>query len=266
MMCRKYGVSRSGYYQWRGRVISERQRANNALLKEIEVIFRRSRGTYGSPRVYKALKQQERVCGKNRVARLMRENRLQGRVARIYRRQPGLKRFYRLGHQWRGMKLTGPDQVWVADITYLRAGGQRWYLGAIMDVYSRRIVGWALARKRDQVLTSRALIKALELRRPPKGVILHSDRGIEYLGRDHRQRLLDYGFKPSSNRVRHPEDNAHMESFNHTLKAELIHRRSFRSYRSLYVAVARYIDFYNRSRLHSSLGYRSPEDYERISA
>jgi len=265
-MCRMYGVTRSGYYAWRRRGAPQRQRANAMLLQEIKRIYRQSAGTYGSPRVHHELHARGQRCGCKRVARLMRDNGLRGRVARVYRRQPGLKRFYRLGNQWRGVKLTRTDQVWVADITYLRAGSVRWYLAVIMDVYSRRVVGWALGRKRDQTLTGRALIKALDNRRPSKGVIFHSDRGIEYLGSDHRQRLLNSGFQPSSNRVRHPEDNNHMESFNHTLKAELVHRRRFNSYRALYLAVRRYLEFYNQHRLHSSLGYRSPQDYEKLSA
>jgi len=265
-MCRMYGVTRSGYYAWRRRGAPQRTRADATLLQHIERIHRQSGGTYGSPRVHQELRARGQICARKRVARLMRAHGLRGRVVAVYRRQPGLKRFYRFGNQWRGVTLTRTDQVWVADITYLRAGSARWYLALIMDVYSRRVVGWALGRRRDQTLTGRALSKALHTRRPGKGTIFHSDRGIEYLGSDHRQRLLNSGLTPSSNRTRHPEDNNHMESFNHSLKAELIRARTFRSYRALYLAITRYLEFYNRRRLHSSLGYRSPQDYEKLSA
>lgn len=265
-MCRQYRVSRSGYYAWRERKSSRHSQDDAALQGEIAGIFRACHGRYGSPRVHEELLDRGRRCGKKRVARLMRESGLRARVADLYRRQPGLKRFYRLGNQWRGQPLTGPDQVWVADITYLRAAGQRWYLAVVMDLYSRRLVGWALGRRRGQELTTRALKLAWRARRVRRGVIFHSDRGVEYLGTEHRQQLLDYGFTPSSNRVRHPEDNAHMESFHHTLKAELIHRRTFASYAALYRALNDYFEFYNRRRRHSGIAYCTPEEYERLSA
>jgi transposase InsO family protein len=263
-MCRLYGVSRSGFYARQGRGVSTRARANAQLLPVIRAIHAASGQSYGSPRVHRTLSAQHGIrCGKQRVARLMQRAGLRGRVVQIYRRQPGLHRFFDgIGNQ-RRQAPTGVNQVWVGDLTYLRAGRQRWYLAVVMDLYSRRIVGWAMGRQRTQRLTTRALRIAVHQRRPPHGVIFHTDRGIEYVGRHHRAQLLAFGLQPSTNRPRHSEDNSHMESFFHSLKAERIHGTRFASYPELHRVVREYIEhFYNRHRMHSSLDYRSPEQYE----
>jgi putative transposase len=201
-----------------------------------------------------------------RVARLMREARLRARAARVYRRLPGLQRFFdhvpnlRLGQ-------AAPDrlnQVWVGDLTYLRVAGSWRYLAVVMDLYSRRVIGWAVGRLKSTQLTLAALQRAIAARTPPAGLTFHSDRGVEYAAYSYRALLDEHGIVASMNRPYTCQDNAHMESFFHSLKAELIHGREIGSDSELNAMLAGYIErFYNVSRLHSSLGYRCPVDFER---
>ena len=234
----------------------------------IERIYHDSGGRYGSPRVHQVLKREGVRCSNKRVARLMCERGLRARVSRLFRRGPGMVRrfFAKTGN----LRLEQPaptraDQIWVGDLTYLRLG-KRWrYLATVMDLFSRRIVGWTLARNRTTEVTLRALKRAISLRNPKPGLLLHSDRGIEYSSYSYQDFLKARGIVPSMNRPRNCQDNAHMESFFHSLKAELTHRRSYGSDAELNASMAGYIDrFYNQKRIHSSLGYHSPVEYERL--
>jgi len=265
-LCRRYKVSRSGFYAWLSRDGSKRRRNDEELGERIERIDRDSGSRYGSPRVHEVLRREGIRCSNKRVARLMRERGLRARVSRLYRRGPGMVRrfFAKNGNLRLGEPLpTRTDQIWVGDLTYLRLG-KRWrYLATVMDLFSRRIVGWTLARNRTTEVTLRALKRAIAARGPAPGLLFHTDRGIEYSAYDFQDFLKSKGIVPSMNRPRHCQDNAHMESFFHSLKAELTHRRSYASDAELNASMAGYIDrFYNEKRIHSSLGYHSPVEFE----
>ena len=266
-LCRRYGVTRGGYYAWCGRRASGRSREDERLRGCIGRVFEASEGTYGSPRIHEALRQAGVRVGRKRVARLMREEGLKGRSARIYRRMPGTRRFFgEIPNRVLGIETKRPGQVWVGDVTYLKSGNSWRYLSVVMDRHSRRVLGWALRSSRDLALTLKALNRAVSRRRVTSGLIFHSDRGVEYSAYAFRARLAALGIAQSMKRPREIGDNAFIESFFHSMKAEAIHARVFPHDRALREAVARYIRRYNLTRLHSSLGYRSPIDYEKTVA
>ncbi len=197
----------------------------------------------------------------------MREQGLRGRVVKVTRRQPGLKRFLASGENLirNAPPLERPNQQWVADITFLQVKQRRVYLAVVMDVFTRRILAWSLADHRTTTLTIGVLRQALKKAPPEDELIFHTDRGIEYAAFRFRNLLKKHGIKQSMNRPGRCTDNAYMESCFHTLKAELIRGRDFRSVMELRKALASYMNhFYNQNRLHSSLGYRSPLDFERL--
>lgn len=268
-LCRWLGVSASGFYAWLARQPSQRLQNDQELLETITTIYWASKGRYGSPRVHMALQKQGIRVGRKRVERLMREAGLRGRVVKVTRRQPGLKRFKASGDNLliRLNKPTGINQVWVGDVTYLKVGNQWQYLATVMDLYSRRILAWSLSRTRTTDLTAGIFIKALKRRNYPQGLMFHSDRGIEYTAFDYRKLLKAHGVRQSFNRPGHCTDNAYMESFFHSLKAELIRGSNFELHRKLRNALAGYINhFYNTVRLHSGLEYMSPIEYEQRAA
>jgi putative transposase len=262
MMCRLYEVTRGGYYAWRKRRPSERSKQNAQLLRCIERVHADSHGTYGSPRIQRALCIRGVRVGRNRVARLMRRHQIRARAAKIYRRNPGMHVFFGKIPKQRLKVLSGnPNAVWVGDITYLKLGANWRYLATVMDRCTRRVIGWSFGPKKDVRLTLQALDRAVHRCRPRAGLIFHSDRGTEYAGYVFRERLAQLGIVQSMNeRV---NDNAHMESFYHSMKSDLIHERTFEDETQLKDAVVRYIRFYNERRLHSSIGYVAPATYER---
>jgi len=260
-------VTRTGYYAWRGRRPSAHARGDQRLLVRIRGIFEASEGSYGSPRVHAVLQQAGLRVGRKRVARLMRETALKARSARIYRRMPGTRRFFTaIPNRVLGLTTTGPDQVWVGDVTYLKSAGRWRYLAVVLDRHSRRVLGWKLGLNRDLTLTVRALNRALARRASQPDLIFHSDRGVEYSAYAFRARLAALGITQSMKRPREIGDNAFIESFFHSMKADAIHGRTFDDDHALHRIVRQYIRRYNRSRLHSSLGYRSPIDYEHVAA
>lgn len=265
-LCRHYRVSRRGYYAWKQRPKSDRSRANEKLFRTIHRIHAQSHGTYGSPRVWEALNQQGILCSENRVARLMRSAGLTGRVVKVTRRQPGLHRFFIATPNLRTDQAvpTGLDQQWVGDITYLKVRGRFCYLATVMDVCSRRILGHALGHDRSVNLTTRAVQQAIRARPNRENLLFHSDRGIEYGAYRYKAYLGTHGIRSSMNRPGHPGDNAHMESFFHSMKAEWIRGKTFKTFTELETAVRHYIRFYNHHRLHSGLDYRTPAEYERL--
>jgi putative transposase len=267
-LCLHLEVSSSGYYDWQKRRLCPGPRAveNQALAQEIGRIHTRSRQTYGAPRVEKELRKKGRCHGRNRVARLMKETGLCGRQKGRYRvrttdsnhDQPIAPN--RLAQ---APKATAPNQLWAADITYIETQEGWLYLAAILDLYSRKIVGWAMSERIDTALVLNALAMALLHRRPPAALLFHSDRGVQYASDDYRQALGDAKLIASMSRRGNCYDNATMESFWATLKLELVFRTRFETRAQARRQIFDYIEtFYNRQRAHSALDYYSPVDFE----
>jgi transposase InsO family protein len=229
----------------------------------IERVHQESRGTYGSPRVYRELKACGVVVGENRVARLMRLHGIKARVAaRRYYRGP-MKRFHAsVPNLTRDIELRRADQVRVGDITYLKVGGDYRYLAVVMDKYSRRILGWAFGKTRGVWLAVRALDPAVRARQPLSGLIFHSDHGMEYSSTLFGACLARRGTMQSMNRPGKTNDNVHIESFFHSLKTDIVHGVQFAHDHEMTAELSDYMPFYNKRRLHSSLGYVPPATYK----
>jgi putative transposase len=263
-MCRMLGVSRSGYYGWRDRPPSRRSREDTTLTERIREVHERSRRTYGSPRVQAELRALGTRCGRKRVERLMRKAGLRGCMRG--RRRGTTRRGKRAPAEdlvKRDFAATKVDRVWVADITYVRTLEGFLYLAFILDVHSRRIVGWAMEGHLRTELVVDALQMAVWRRKPAPGLVHHSDRGVQYTALSFSERLREVGITPSMGRTGSALDNAMAESFVSTLKAELVSDLKFPSRQAAKTAIFEYLEtFYNTRRLHSSLGYRSPADFE----
>ena len=259
-------VTRGGYYAWRNRWPSAHRMRDAELLGQMRRHFAESRGTYGSPRLHALLQRDGFRTSTKRVTRLMQIGDLKARAARIYRRLPGMTAFFAKVPNRLPERVTGPNQVWVGDITFLKVLGSWRFLAAVMDKYSRRIVGWSLSDNRTTAITVAAFDRAVANRRPPPGLVYHSDRGVEYGGYAFADRLKKLGVIQSMNRPKSMNDNAHMESFFHSLKSEELAGRRFESEDALLAAIRSYIPRYNAKRPHSSLGYLSPIDFERRAA
>jgi len=263
-MCRLYGVTRAGFYAWCSRERSERERQNAQLAERIRIVHRDSRGIYGSPRVYQALRKRGCRASENRVARVMRTHGIKARVATIRYTNPALQRFFAsTRNEQLDVHLKAPDQVWVGDITYLKVGSIYRYLAVVMDKYSRRVLGWAYGKRKDVALTLRAMDRAVRYRKPRRGLIFHTDRGIEYAAGAFKARLAELGITQSMNRPGKVTDNAYIESFFHSMKTDIVHGLVFTEDHQIESAVRSYVPFYNGIRLHSSLNYVSPATYEK---
>jgi len=264
-MCELYGVTRAGYYAWRVRPESERTRYDRELLPKIEKVFNKSRQTYGSPRIHAQLKRDGEQAGRRKIERIMRESGIQAVSTKLYRRLPGLhKYFVRVSSKAHKVKVDGLNQVWVTDVTYLRVNGKFRYLATVMDRYSRRILGWSLGSQKSSRLTKRALAQAVKQRGTGAMPLIHSDRGTEFLSGEFKRFIDKHGLEQSVNRRKRMTDNAHMESWYKTMKSDMYHRHVFTSKNSLWKAIRSYIEFYNTERLHSSLGYTTPVEYETV--
>jgi putative transposase len=266
VLCRMLGVSKSGYYAWRGRPPSERSRQDALLIEKIREIHSRSRETYGYPRVHAEMRSLGVSCGRRRVARLMRAAGLRGCVRgkrrRTTRRDPRAAPAPDL--LGRDFVAGRPNRVWLADITYVPTREGFLYLAFILDTYSRKVVGWSMAPHMRTELVVDALEMAVWRRRPVAGLLVHhSDRGVQYTAISFGKRLEEVGIVPSMGRTGTALDNAMAESFLATLKTELVHRRRFPDREVARSAIFDYLEgFYNRRRLHSALGYKSPVSYE----
>jgi putative transposase len=267
-LCRHLEVSASGYYAWQRRRAcpGPRTAEDQTLAKEIKQIHIRSRHTYGSPRVEDALRKKGRCHGRNRIARLMKEQGISGRQQASYRVQTTDSNHAEPlapNRLLEAPKATAPNQLWVADITYIETGEGWLYLAAILDLYSRKIVGWAMRERIDTALVLKALAMALLHRSPPARLLFHSDRGVQYASADYRHALDHAGLIPSMSRKGNCYDNATIESFWSTLKLELVYRTTFNTRAQARTQIFDYIEsFYNRQRAHSALGYHSPIDFE----
>ena len=195
----------------------------------------------------------------------MREHRIRARVATLRYTSPKLQRLFDRGrNEQLGLELSGPDQVWVGDITYIKVAGVYRYLAVVMDKYSRRLLGWAYGRRKDVSLTLKALNRATRSRKPSRGLIFHTDRGIEYAAGAFKQRLAELGITQSMNRPGTINDNAYIESFFHSMKSDIVHGLRFKQDDEIKAAVRNYVPFYNGTRLHSSLNYVPPATFERL--
>lgn len=264
-MCKVLGVSRSGYYGWRKRPCSRRHRENEQVLMEIKESHERSKGTYGSPRVTADIRAKGIRCGKNRVARIMRKNGIASRSRRKFKATTHSKHNLPVAENLLEQKFVaeGPNKVWASDITYIQTLEGWLYVVVVLDVSSRRVVGWAMSDRLTAEFVIRALSQAIGGRRPASGLIFHSDRGIQYACTAFKDILNQYGFIQSMNRRGNCYDNALVESFFHTLKTEHVYHHRYTTRAEARQSIFEYIEmFYNRVRRHSTLGYRSPVSFE----
>lgn len=264
ILCKALDVTRSGYYAWLGRGKSSRQCTNEELSERIAEIHKTSRCTYGCPRIQAELKSQGHRVSRRRVARLMRQQGI-----RVRRRKRWVPRTTDSHHKLpvapnlldREFERTAPNQAWVGDITYVRTDEGWLYLATLLDLYSRKVVGWSMSDKIDRQLVLRALEMATINRRPGVGLIHHTDRGSQYASGDYRQALEQNGMLASMSRKGNCWDNAVAESFFSTLKTEL--SGPYKSHAEARRAIFEYIEvFYNRKRRHSSIGYLTPSEFE----
>jgi putative transposase len=265
-LCAAFGVSRSGYHRWRTAAPSARACKDAQLAQVLRELHRQSRGTYGRPRLTRALRQRGERHSAKRIARLMRGLGLRGVQRGRFRPQTTDSRHEngivpnRLKEQ---TPPSAPDQVWVADITYIPTGEGWLYVAGVLDRCSRRVLGLAMSARLDTSLPEAALRQAMARRGRPRDVLHHSDRGIQYTSAQYRQILRQYRCEVSMSRRANCYDNAHMESFWGTLKAELLAGCTFATRAQARLAIFEYVEvFYNRTRLHSALGFQSPVDFE----
>lgn len=267
LMCKRLEVSPSGYYAWRNRPPSKREMANRELKATIRKVLDESGQTYGSPRIYQVLRKLGLLCSPNRVARLMRAEGLCAKQVRRFRSTTKRNESHRAAPNvlQRDFEVERPNQKWLADITYVQTLEGWLYLAAILDLFGRQVVGWAMDERITTELTLRALKMALRQRRPGPGLVHHSDQGSQYTDSRYQALLAARGIQVSMNGVGTWYDNAPMESFFGTLKSERVHHRVYRNRDEAITDVFYYIEgWYNRRRLHSSLMYESPQAFEQL--
>ena len=265
VLCDVLDVSRSGFYAWKGRPAPAKKKLDAHLATRIAGVHKGSRGTYGSPRVHAELRANGVRVGRKRVERLMRENGLQARRKRRFRRTTDSNHSQPIAPNVLGrhFEAVAPNQVWVTDVTYIWTQEGWLYLAAMLDLFSRRVVGWAASENNDRTLALDALNRALRARRPGPGLLHHSDRGSPYASDDYRQALAKSAIRASMSRTGDCWDNAVAESFFSTLKAELTERTDYATREQARRSIGEYIDgFYNVERRHSFNGYLNPTEYE----
>ena len=266
IMCGVLGVSPAGYYAWRSRPESQRSAANRELVDDIRRVHRDTNGRYGSPRIHAELRAQGRGASRGRIERLMRRHGIRAIMAKPRRmRTTDSRHDFPIAPNLleRNFIAAAPNQIWLADITYVEADQGWLYLATLMDLHSRKIVGWAMADHLRAELPMAALAMAIATQRPAAGLIHHSDRGVQYASAEYRKMMQSAGFRASMSRKADCYDNAPMESFFHTLKTELVHHQHYETREEARRDIFAYIEgFYNRKRRHSAIGYISPIEME----
>jgi putative transposase len=266
VLCDVLGVSPAGYYAWRARPESRRSATNRALVDDIKRVHRNTCGRYGSPRIHAELRARGRGVSRGRIERLMRRHGIRAIMARPRRvRTTDSRHDFPIAANLveRSFTAAAPNQIWLADITYVETDQGWLYLATVMDLYSRKIVGWAMADHLRADLPLAALRMAISVQRPGKGLIHHSDRGVQYASAEYRKLMQSAGLRASMSRRADCYDNAPMESFFHTLKTELVHHRHYATREQAQRDIFAYIEgFYNHTRRHSAIGYISPIEME----
>lgn len=266
LSCQVLGLSRSGYYAWRGRPVSGQRRRRDALAVRVRATHQEHRGRYGSPRIHRALRARGEAVSENTVAKIMREEGIGGKTKRKF-----VPRTTDSVHDHpvapnvlnRQFEATAPNRVWLSDVTYIRTDEGWLYLAGVLDLFSRKIVGWSMGENLRAELAGDALKMAVRRRRAGSGLLHHSDRGIQYACDEYQGLLARHRMETSMSGKGNCYDNAVMESFWATLKTELVHDESYATREQARRSIAEYIEvFHNRKRLHSSLGYVSPEAFE----
>ncbi len=266
-LCQVLGVSQSGYFAWRSRPASPRQREDLVLLAHIRSAFTLSNETYGSPRMTRELQDEGLQVGRRRTARLMRENGLKARQKRQFKRTTDSHHAFPIAPNLleQDFSATRPNQKWAADISYVWTNEGWLYLAVVLDLFARRVVGWAVSDRLHKELALEALRKALAIRRPGEGLTHHADRGSQYCSIEYQAELRKRGIRISMSGKGNCYDNSVVETFFKTLKSELVWRTVFHTRAEARQAIGRYIDgFYNPVRRHSTLDYVSPVQFERL--
>ena len=261
MLC----VPRSGFYVWKRRPITVSAQSNLQLGEDVQRLFDAEKGRAGAPRITRRLHDENKRVGHNRVAKIMREKGLRAKAAKKYKATTNSKHNLPVAPNLleQNFEAEQPNQKYVSDITYIWTAEGWLYLAVVLDLYSRNVVGWAMAERMTSTLVCDAFLMAMFRRKKPRGVIAHSDRGSQYCSREYQRILKKYGAICSMSKKGDCYDNAAMESWNHSLKVEAIHGENFVTRAEAKAAVFEYIEvYYNRNRLHSKLGYLSPEAFE----
>ena len=267
-LCGLLGVSTSGFYAWRSRPVSAHRHYDVELMIVIRELHQGFRRCYGAARLHRELVIRGYRCSRRRVNRLMRELGIKAATTGLYAWRPVRHAFYSCtGNQLKHAHQPQRSGVqWAGDFTYIKTRTGFLYHAVVLDLYSRKVIGWSFSRKRNAEFTMSALQMALSREQPKAGCLLHSDQGVEYAAHEYRELVESAGLVRSMSRKGNPLDNATVESFFHTLKAELIHQRLFNNEMDAVAHIIEYIEFYNRERLHSGIGYQSPQKYEKLCA
>lgn len=266
MMCRVLSVSRAGFYAWRSRPVSTRDLRRARVGTAVEETYTAFKRRYGAPRLTVELNAQGIGCSLNHVAALLRERGLRARNGKGFRYTPRTEAMTNVNDNLlrRNFAAPAPNRKWVSDITYIKVGRTWLYLAAVMDLFSRKIIGWALDRHMREGLILEALDMAVSHRGRKRDTVIHSDRGVQYRGNEYQDALRQHGLRSSMSRKGNCWDNAVMESFFSRLKVELIYAENYRTVEEARSGIFEYIElFYNRTRRHSANGYVSPQDHER---
>lgn len=267
-LCKSLGIKTSSYYRWKRFPISDRTKRDKELLSKISKIHQENRGCYGSPRIHAELKEKGDFVSRKRVSRIMRENGISALQRRKYKSTTDSNHNYPVAPNLLNRIFTAkaPNKIWTADITYVSTWEGWLYLAVVLDLYSRKVVGWAMSTKIDRNLVINAFLMAYFQRKPEKGLIHHSDRGSQYCSNDFQAVLKHIGALASMSGVGNCYDNSVTETFFHTLKVELIFKTIFKTREEAKMAIFEYVEtYYNRKRKHSTLGYCSPNQFEQYS-